>query len=177
MEIVIPSTNADLWKRQVDAGMRRMGARPLSAAERDGFAQEAANLLARIASRPGGPLAVGLDRAGAALTTALNSPAASVAASGALADVPGIDAQRGLADAAIDPSRPPELRRQAAESLARSLQRFGPLIAADQEPKLLEALDREADPAVRAALASAVGALRPKPALVGRRLPAYQPRP
>ncbi len=174
--ILVPTTDANLWKRQVDAAMARMGALPLSAAERDAFAKGAAALLARIASRPGSPLAGGLDRAGPALTGALNS-AAGVAASEALGDVPGIEAQRGLADAAIDPSRPDNLRRRAAEALARSLQRFGPLIAADQEPKLLEALDRESDPAVRAALAAALGALRPRPALVGRRLPAYRLAP
>ena len=53
----------------------------------------------------------------------------------------------------LDPSKPAPLRLSAAGQLARSLQRFGPLVAADQEARLVETLDGEADPALRTALA------------------------
>ena len=49
--------------------------------------------------------------------------------------------------------------------LVRSIQRFGPLVAADQEVRLLAAYDQESDPALRTALAAVLGALRPKPAV------------
>jgi len=170
--VVVPSTDPTLWRRQLGAAMTRMGARPLSEAERTAYAGTASALLARVAARPNGPFGPDLDQAGPALTAALNSPTAGLAAAAALGDVPGVAAQRGLADAAIDPSRPADVRRQAAGSLARSLRRFGMLLAGDQPARLTDALNREADPAVRAALASAVGSLHPRPAAVGRRLPA-----
>ena len=74
----------------------------------------------------------------------------------------------------LDPSKPAPLRQSAAAQLARSLQRFGPLIAADQEARLVAALDRETDPALRTALATALGALRPEAAATGRRLQGYR---
>ena len=169
--VLVPSTDPTLWRRQLGAAMERMGARPLSEAERTAYAGTAAALLARVAARANGPFAPDLDRAGPPLTAALNSPTAGLAAAAALGDVPGVDAQRGLADAALDPSKPADVRRQAAESLARNLRRFGPLLAADQPARLADALNREADPTLRAALASAVGSLHPRPAAVGRRLP------
>ena len=85
-------------------------------------------------------------------------------------DVPRPAAQRGLADVLIDPGQPAALRLGAAQQLAKSIQRFGPLVAAGQEPKLLETFRQEADPALRAALGAVVGALRPRSALAGARL-------
>ncbi len=70
----------------------------------------------------------------------------------------------------LDPSKPVELRLASARQLARSIQRFGPLVAADQEARLLSSFDQERQPAVRIALATILGALRPKPAQTGARL-------
>jgi hypothetical protein len=83
------------------------------------------------------------------------------------------DAQRGLADVVLDPSEPAPLRRNTAAMLVRSIQRFGPLVAADQETRILAAFDQESDPALRTALAAVLGALRPKPALAGARIQQY----
>ena len=73
-----------------------------------------------------------------------------------------------LADVVLDPSKPAPLCLGAAAQLARSLDRFGPLIDADQEAKLVAALDRETDPDLRTALATALDALRPEAAATGR---------
>jgi HEAT repeat protein len=152
----------------------QLGGRPagLSDAERVAYAQGATALLAQIAARPGSPFEPELAIAEPALTTALNT-AAGVPAAMALGDVAMPDAQRGLADVVLDPSKPAELRRSTAAMLTRSIQRFGPLVAADQETRLLAAFDQESDPALRSALAAALGALRPKPALAGVRIQQY----
>jgi CheY-like chemotaxis protein len=143
---------------------------PISAEERTGYAREAAALLAQIAARPQGPFHQDLARIEPELTIALSIPDTSLAASAALGDVADPDAQRGLADVLIDPSKPAELRLSAAAQLAKSAQRFGALVSADQEAKLLEAFDGATDPALRTALGTVIGALRPKAAPTGVRL-------
>jgi hypothetical protein len=126
-----------------------LGGKPakLTDADRASYAQEATALLARIASQP-------------ALAAALRTPGTSLAATMALGDVADPSAQRSLADTVLDPSRPIELRRSSATQLARSIQRFGPLVAADQETGLVSEFQSEADPQLRAALGSVVGLLR-----------------
>ena len=57
------------------------------------------------------------------------------------------------------------------------MQRFGPLVAADQEVKLLAAFDSETDPALRTALGTVIGSLRPKAASTGARLQLLETAP
>jgi hypothetical protein len=139
-----------------------LGGRPAkhSDAERLSHAGEAATLLARIAATPRSPFAADLSAVEPALAFALNQPATSLAASTALGDVPSPNAQRSLADAALDPARPIELRRSSAAQLAHSIRRFGPLVAADQELRLVALTQAEADPQLQTALQSTVAALR-----------------
>ena len=89
--------------------------------------------------------------------------------------MPEPSAQRGLADVVLDPSRPVELRRNAAAQLARSIKRFGPLVSADQEARWprMPGPGEEADAQLRAALATVVGTLR---AVAPKRL-GERPRP
>ena len=143
---------------------RLLGGRPakLTAAERAGYANEAALLLARIAGQPKSPYAADLSASEPALTIALSQPETSQAASSALGDVPNEDAQQSLADVVLDPSRPAELRRASASQLARSIQRFGPLVSAEQEAQLAAEFRAETDPQFRAALGTVVAALRAK---------------
>jgi hypothetical protein len=143
----------------------------LSDAERTGYSREATELLARIAARPRNPFEPELSMAEPALRIALNS--ASDPAASALSEVAMVDAQRGLADLVLDPSKPAPLRQSTAAMLVRSIQRFGPLVVADQEVQLLAAYDRETDPALRNSLAAVLGALRPKPAVTGLRMQQY----
>ncbi len=141
---------------------RQLGGRPakLTDAERLDQARQAAALLAQIAGRPNSPFAADLSAAESALTAAISTPDAALSASSALGDVPTPDAQRALADAVLDPSRDPALRRSSAERLARSIQRFGPMVASDQEVKLLDAFKNDDDPEMHAALGMVVGTLR-----------------
>ena len=179
--LLVTPTRPDVLRQQLDRALTAMGARPLSDEERAAYARAAARLLAQVASKPNSPFAADLPAAGSALMLALNTPAptpeTNVSASTALAEVPRVDAQRALADAAIDPGRPASIRLNAAYQLARSIQRFGPLLTDTQERRLVEELDQAADPNLRSVLASVVGALGPDPAQRGRRLPAAVPVP
>ena len=149
----------------------------LAPAERSAYAAEAAALLAKIAARPNSPFGPDLLQVEPTLAVALNIAETARSTTAVLGDVPLADAQRGLADALLDPTRPAPLRLGTANQLARSIQKFGPLVAADQEVKLLSAFDQEADPAFRTALGTVIGALRPKPGPIGDRLRKLLPSP
>lgn len=164
------SSDPQVLKRQIDRELARLGARPLSNEERTAYAQGATSLLGSIAARPGSPFRADLDQAGPALAQALNSPALSSSAIFALADVPGVEAQQGLAERVLGPSAAADARIAAAGQLSRSIGRFGPLLTGEQEGRLLEQFNREAEPALRDALSQVVGALKPKAAQVGERL-------
>ena len=172
---LVSPLDAALFKKQLDRALGRMGVRPLSAAERKDYAQGAAALLARIAARPGSPFEPDLSVAAPSLAAALHSPAIGTEAAAVLGDMPGREGQRGLADVVLDGAEEAPSRVAAAGQLSRSIRRFGPLVAADQERRLAEAFQREPDPALRTALAEVIGALQPEPAPVGRRLRAFAP--
>jgi len=127
--------------------------------ERSARAKDAAELLARIASRPAGPFAADLANVEPSLASALGAPGVDASISTALADVPNPSAQRSLADAVLDGSRDGAFRRQSAEKLARSIQRFGPMLTSDQEVKLVNAFQTEADAELKTALGAVVGVL------------------
>jgi hypothetical protein len=172
--LVVPE-DPQLLRSMLDRELGRMGAEPLTAEERQGYARAAATLLARVAGQPGSPFAADLAQAGPELSAALANPAASAPATAALGDVPDPEAQRSLAETLLDPARPAELRRAAGAQLVRSIQRFGPLLANTQERGLLEAIDAERDPVLRRVLAAVVGALNPDPAAIGARLRGFAP--
>ncbi|WP_337176068.1 HEAT repeat domain-containing protein [Paludisphaera sp.] len=132
----------------------------LSGEERASQARRAAEALARIADSPRSlfvPDLAGVDEllVGAIGLRDVQGPVAAT-----LAEIPSPRAQRALADAILDASRDPELRRDGARLLARSLQRFGPMLAPDQEAKLADAYASEGDVELRAGLGAALGALR-----------------
>jgi len=133
---------------------------PLSPTERAGYAREAAALLARIATERKGPLTPDLAGVEPALAVALGNLETGSSAAAALGEVPNPDAQRSLADVVLDPSRAPAPRRQAATQLVRSLQRFGPLMSADQEARLGRTFSEESDAEVRAGLQNVINALK-----------------
>jgi hypothetical protein len=176
---VVTPTDATAFKPTFDRELERLGARPLSPAERTAYAQQATAIVAGLAMIPGSPYEGDLPSVESALVAAVANPQAvpiTSAANAALAEVPGAGAQRGLADALLDPSRPESLRLQSAGALTRSLQRFGPLLTDGQERKLLAELDDTANsPALRTELAAVIGALRPGAGVVGARLEAASP--
>jgi HEAT repeat protein len=176
-QFLVTPTETRLLKDQIERGLVAAGARPLSADERSSFAKRAAALLARIARSPGSPFEYGLPRAEPGLALALNGPIAAAEAAEALGDIPGVDAQRSLADVALDPSKDVKVRVVAARQLARNIRRFTPRLASSQEASLVAELGQEADPTLREALAAVAGALKPVPDASASLLPTYSPAP
>jgi HEAT repeat protein len=177
VQFLVTPSETTLLKKQIDLGLARTGARPLSSTERTDFAAKASSLLAQISRNPGSPFEADLPVAEPGLTQALNGPVAAAAleAAAALGDVPGTDTQRSLADVAFDSSKPVPLRLASAGQLARNIRRFGPRLAPDQEKRLVVEAREEADPAVREALATVIGALRPGPDASASTFPTYRP--
>jgi hypothetical protein len=148
----------------VDAAMLKQQIKDLPNAigepERAAYAREAAELLAGLAKRGAGPLAVEPTVVEAALAAALNGEDTRGASATALGHVADPYAQRRVADVALDPSRPAAIRKQSATELVGSIRRFGPLISTQQEARLKSMLDDEDDPTVRADLEAISRALR-----------------
>ncbi len=149
----------------------------LTADERLGYAREAAALLARIAADRRSPMNEGLHGIEPALAAALYSPDTVRSAAAAMAELPDPDAQRSLFNLAIDPSRPADLRVEAARLLVASIRRFRPLLTRDQEARLPAAVAEELDPGVQDALAAVRDALRPASARGGPSAPARPAKP
>ncbi len=141
---------------------RQIGGRPsrLSDEERMSQAKSAAEALARIAARPRSLFAPDLATARETLSSAIGLHGVEASVAETLGEVPSPQAQRSLADAVLDASRDPALRRAGARKLARSIQRFGPLLAADQEVKLDAAFREEDDAELHTGLGMVLGALR-----------------
>ncbi len=172
---LVATEDAAALRTMLDRELNRMNHRAFSPQERQGYARAAAALLAQVAAKPGSPFAADLPAAEPALAAALNDPGVAPAASTALGEVPGTDAQRSLADVLLDPSRPTQLRLVAGGQLVRSIQRFGPLLANDQERRLLDVASSESDPSIHSVLSAVLGALRPEPEAVGHRLRNFAP--
>lgn len=173
---VVTPTEAQAFRPTFERELERLGARPLTEAERALYSQAATQLLARLALRPGNPFEGDLTIAEPPLSAALQRPQTAPLASAALSELPSAEGQQALADALLDPSRAEPLRLQAAAALARSLQRFGPLLSGAQERRILDELDDAGTgPALRAELSAVLGALRPAGEPVGRRLQAIDP--
>jgi hypothetical protein len=173
VKFLVTPAETKLLKTQLDRCFASLGVRPMTPGERVDYAKKAANLLAQIGGRPRSPFRSDLPLAEPSLSLALNGPAAPIEAAGALADVPGADAQRSLADVALDTSRSLPIRVASAGQLTRNIRRFGPKLPPSQERRLVDELGQEADPSLRDALAAVVGALKPGPDASGSRLSTY----
>jgi hypothetical protein len=135
--------------------------------ERADYARNATKLLAQIAKDRNGPFATDLSSAEAGLSVALKKADSRANAATALGGLPNVDAQRSLANVALDPSRAVEERRQAAAELIRSIKRFGPLMSANQEARLKSMVREEGESDLGASLEAVVSALRPAKARIG----------
>jgi hypothetical protein len=136
------------------------GFRPNSPDERLAIVQTAAATLAQIAERPDGPFATDMAAVVPTLQRLMADPRFAPFAAQALSVVPTIEAQRALAENAVDPSRALETQRAAAGGLRRSVERFGPLLALDQRSRLVRAKDRAEDAELKASLQDAVNLVR-----------------
>ena len=136
---------------------------PLTDQERDGYAREAAALLARITTNGQSPFTANLTAAEPALSVAVFRPQTAADAATVLGNLPDPDAQRSLAAVLLDPSQPPEIRKQSAFQLIRSIKRFGPLVSTYQEFRLAASVGEEIDLDLRTQLLAVVRALRRSP--------------
>ena len=136
---------------------------PLQEPERARYAREAAELLAQVATTHKSPLTADLTVAEPVLAAVLNTQAIAQPAAVTLANIPDPDAQRSLADLVLDPSQPTATRKEGAALLVRSIKRFGRLVTAAQEARLVSGLREEADLGIRADLLTVLKALLPVP--------------
>ncbi len=171
--VIIP-VDADGLKLQLDRKFPELHYAPFTDGEREAYKSEAANLLAKAASNPESPFQADLTEVESTLARALFSPRKEVAEPSAytLGDVPDADAQRSLADAVLDLSRPASLRLAAAGRLVQSINKFGPLVSGLQEEALVKAL-ADSDPSdapVKTSVEAVINALKPKSKEYGGRL-------
>ena len=153
---IVPTSDARILEKELKG-------RPsvLTEADRMGYAKEAAALLARLAADHKSPLSKDLASVEPALSLALGSPATARSAAAALSELPDPDAQRSLFALVLDPSRPADLRSEAAALLVRSIKRFKPLLTARQESQLSRAFDQEQDESIRTAMEAILTAMKP----------------
>jgi HEAT repeat protein len=175
VRFLISPSETTLLKIQLDRIYASLKVRPMTPPERAEYAKKAANLLAEVARRPRSPFENDLLTAEPSLAIALNGPVAPIEAATALGDIPGTDAQRSLADVALDPSKDEPIREAVARELSRNIRRFGPKLDRYQEKRLVDELAQETDPKLRDSLAAIVGSLKAKPDASATRLSTYRP--
>ena len=158
IKFLVQPVNADLLLQQLK-GLRGL---PNEAAHAN-YAREATRLLAHIAAERKGPFIPDLPAVEPAIALALNDELTAADAAKTLREVSDRDAQRSLAKTALDPSKAPEIRKQSASELVHSIQRFGRLITASQETKLVTIVREETDPEIRTSLLAVLRALAPTP--------------
>lgn len=165
------STPGELQK-QLHPILAELNPPPLTAAQREERAKAAAYWLRRIAETQRTNL-FNLEPAQAALAFAIDKPDLAADALGALAFIPRPGVQKTLAAAADTTSNSPEIRSLAARNLAFHIQQFGLSLSNDEVREVYDASQSEQDPAVRSALASVIGSLKPEPKTVEERILAF----
>ena len=165
------STPGELQK-QIQPILAELNPPPLTAAQHEERAKAAAYWLRRIAESQRTNL-FNLEPAEAALALAIDKPDLAADTLGALALIPRPGVQKTLAMAAETPSNTPEIRSLAARNLAFHIQQFGLSLSNDEVRAVYDASQSEQDPAVRSALASVVGSLKPEPKTVEARILAF----
>jgi CheY-like chemotaxis protein len=91
----------------------------------------------------------------------------------ALGGIGTASAQKTLAEAALAPAFDIPVRETAALQLAFHIQRYGALLENDQLESLRSAWNATTEPALRTALASVIGSLKPSSEAVSRQLQAF----
>jgi hypothetical protein len=166
VRLIVTPTDASLLEQQL--GDRPA---PLSTEERAAYAEEAVAVLTQVAAEPSSPLYADLIDAELPLAAALNDATTGPNAAAVLGVIPDPNAQRSLMRAVLNPILPMTIRQAAVQPLVRSIQRFGPLVTAEQERDLVALLQRVTDPNARASLAAVFQALRQWARPEVRRLP------
>jgi len=172
---VTQTTTTGAFAAQLRPVLAALSATPLSPAERAEQRAVAAYWLAQIADT-GRSGVFPLERAEAALISALSDPALTANVLIALAAIPSPATQRAIAEVALMPNADPSVRVTAANELANHVRRNG-LSLPDETVVALNALwSSTTEPALRGALTAWGGTLRPGNAALRQRLEAV-PQP
>ena len=105
-----------------------------------------------------------------ALYALVDQPKLAQSALFAIGAVASRQAQQHLQEVAINPRYDMQTRETAALQLAFHLQRFGLLLSSAEVEKVRQAWQMSSEPALKTALASVLGSLKPNARLVGERL-------
>jgi DNA-binding response OmpR family regulator len=162
------STSRDFLD-QVLPFMKSLQSTPLSANERHQQKVAAGYWLATIGS---GNLARIFDIAPAEkeLTAAVEDPAVATNALIALAGIGTASGQRRLVDIALNSQLNEGVQQTAANQLAYHIQHYGLMLTKDEVAELHSGWKQTQNPAVKSALASVIGSLRPNATIVSERL-------
>ncbi|MBS0204161.1 MAG: HEAT repeat domain-containing protein [Planctomycetes bacterium] len=161
------STFSD-FQRQFAPFARDRKSPPLSAQERTMQKNAAAYWLAAIGTSRGQVFDISL--AERELMVVAEDQDIGVNAMAAMSGITSANVQRRLSKIATNMQLDPSLQQAAATQLGFHIQRFGLLLTKDEVSEVRTGWNATENPAVKAALASVMGTLRPDAALIGERL-------
>jgi CheY-like chemotaxis protein len=150
--------------------LKNLKSPPLSPVERDLEKKAAIYWLATIGTSNSLSKLFDISRAEKELTAAVEDPDIAMNALTALGSIPTATAQRRIADVALNTQVDPLLREAAAGQLAYHIQHHGLLLGRNDVIEVHDGWKRTDNPAVKSALASVIGSLKPNATIVGERL-------
>lgn len=168
MYIAESSTSSD-FSRQFAPFIRDTKSAPLSPQERNQQKIASAYWLSTLATNRNSQI-FDVSTAEKELSLVAEDPDVGLNALAALSSISSGAAQRRLAQIAVNPQLEPSMRQAAGLQLGFHIQRFGLLLTKDEVAEVNEAWIGTDNPAVKSALASVMGTLRPNQAVVGERL-------
>lgn len=166
---IADSGSATDFRRQLGPFVRSAKSPPLSAQERQQQKATAAYWLAAIATGRGIQI-FDVSKAEKDLAGVAESPDVAANVLVTLSYISTAGAQRRLSHVALNPQLDPALRQTAALQLNYHIQRFGLLLTKDEVAEIQSGWTTAEEPAVKTALATVIGTLRPNATLVGERL-------
>jgi len=171
MYLVYSDKRKDVEK-QLTSFLTAQTAPTLTAQQRAVRAESSAYWLAQIAqgSRSG---IFDLAPAAESLFNAIRNPALASDAVAILAKIPTNESQMFLAETVVALKQLPEVRQQAALSLAFHVQKHGLLIEKELIVDLKALWKNEQDPEVQTALTSVIGSLKPSTAMTESRMQSF----
>jgi hypothetical protein len=168
MYIAESSTSSD-FARQFAPFIRDSKSAPLSPQERNQQKITSAYWLSTLATNRNSQI-FDVSTAEKELSLVAEDADVGTSALAALSCISSGAAQRRLAQIAVNPQLEPSMRQTAGLQLGFHIQRFGLLLTKDEVAEVSDAWTGTDNPAIKSALASVMGTLRPNQAVVGERL-------
>ncbi|MBX3439040.1 MAG: HEAT repeat domain-containing protein [Planctomycetaceae bacterium] len=161
------------WSSQLQPVLRDFGVPPLTPQQQAERALTAADWLRYIAQRSRSNV-FDLSSAEDALSDVAAQPGFGIDAVIALGTIGRPSVQQRLVDLVLAPAIEVDTREAAARELAIHIRRFGRMLSDDAVTRLIDAWDQSSEPAMREALSSVIGVLRPTPAGILDRLSSFE---